>query len=100
MPPTPSQQRWRLLAATTPASTSGTCRRRRSTAASACTASARQRVRRTVACPAPTWLLEDAVSGHRTPMAQRQAVQIEGRAKELIEAPNFVTLATKRADDS
>src|SRR4051794_37394723 len=33
-------------------------------------------------------------------MAQRQATQIEGRARELIEAPNFVTLATEREDGS
>jgi PPOX class probable F420-dependent enzyme len=31
-------------------------------------------------------------------MAQRQAVELEGRARELIEAPNFVTLATERDD--
>ena len=31
-------------------------------------------------------------------MAQRHAVQIDGRARELIDAPNFVTLATERAD--
>jgi PPOX class probable F420-dependent enzyme len=31
-------------------------------------------------------------------MAQRQAVEITGRARELIEAPNFVTLASERAD--
>jgi PPOX class probable F420-dependent enzyme len=31
-------------------------------------------------------------------MAERQAVQIEGRARELIEAPNFVTLASERED--
>src|SRR3954452_17886669 len=31
-------------------------------------------------------------------MAQRTAAQIEGRARELIEAPNFVTLATERED--
>ena len=31
-------------------------------------------------------------------MAQKQAVQIEGRAKELIEAANFVTLASERED--
>jgi PPOX class probable F420-dependent enzyme len=29
-------------------------------------------------------------------MTERQAQQIEGRARELIEAPNFVTLATER----
>ena len=33
-------------------------------------------------------------------MTQRQAIQIEGRARELIEAPNFVTLATEREDGS
>jgi PPOX class probable F420-dependent enzyme len=33
-------------------------------------------------------------------MAQREAVRIKGRARELIEAPNFVTLATERADGS
>ena len=33
-------------------------------------------------------------------MEQRLAVQIDGRAKELIEAPNFVTLATERGDGS
>ena len=33
-------------------------------------------------------------------MAQRQATQIEGRARELIEAPNFVTLASEREDGS
>jgi PPOX class probable F420-dependent enzyme len=31
-------------------------------------------------------------------MAQRQSVQIQGRARELIEAPNFVTLASERED--
>jgi len=33
-------------------------------------------------------------------MAERQAVQIDGRARELIEAPNFVTLASERDDGS
>jgi PPOX class probable F420-dependent enzyme len=33
-------------------------------------------------------------------MAQRTAARIEGRARELIEAPNFVTLATEREDGS
>jgi PPOX class probable F420-dependent enzyme len=40
------------------------------------------------------------LSGHGSDMAQRQATQIEGRARELIEAPNFVTLATEREDGS
>jgi PPOX class probable F420-dependent enzyme len=31
-------------------------------------------------------------------MAQRHAAKIEGRARELIDAPNFVTLASERAD--
>jgi PPOX class probable F420-dependent enzyme len=31
-------------------------------------------------------------------MAERQATRIEGRARELIEAPNFVTLASERED--
>jgi PPOX class probable F420-dependent enzyme len=43
----------------------------------------------------------DVLTGHVSRMANtRQAVQIEGRAKELIEAPNFVTLASQREDDS
>jgi PPOX class probable F420-dependent enzyme len=33
-------------------------------------------------------------------MAQRQATEIKGRARELIEAPNFVTLASEREDGS
>jgi PPOX class probable F420-dependent enzyme len=33
-------------------------------------------------------------------MARRHAAQIDGRARELFEAPNFVTLATERKDGS
>jgi PPOX class probable F420-dependent enzyme len=33
-------------------------------------------------------------------MPQRQAAQIEGRARELIDAPNFLTLASERRDGS
>ena len=33
-------------------------------------------------------------------MARRHAVQIDGRARELFEAPNFVTLATERENGS
>src|SRR3954462_14112476 len=33
-------------------------------------------------------------------MAEPQLVQIDGRAKELIEAPNFFTLASEREDGS
>lgn len=33
-------------------------------------------------------------------MAQGQSVEIKGRAKELIDAPNFVTLASEREDGS
>ena len=33
-------------------------------------------------------------------MPQRQAQAITGRARELLEAPNFVTLATEREDGS
>jgi PPOX class probable F420-dependent enzyme len=33
-------------------------------------------------------------------MAERQAVQIEGRARELIEARNYLTLASEREDGS
>jgi PPOX class probable F420-dependent enzyme len=33
-------------------------------------------------------------------MAQRETAEIQGRARELIEAPNFVTLATEREDGS
>src|SRR5258708_6752139 len=31
-------------------------------------------------------------------MAERQATQIDGRARELFDAPNFVTLASQRED--
>src|SRR3954470_13075322 len=33
-------------------------------------------------------------------MTQQQSVQIDGRARELIDAKNFVTLATEREDGS
>lgn len=33
-------------------------------------------------------------------MAQRHATEIEGRARELIEAPNFLALASEREDGS